>query len=87
MPDRMLVNVEKTVNNYLKKELFGDNTYDSNFDVFATEGGAAAMCYIFNSLVNNKLLNKGDKIAIMTPIFTPYLEIPTLLERWFCRNL
>ena len=80
VPDRMLVNVEKTVNNYLKKELFGDNTYDSNFDVFATEGGAAAMCYIFNSLVNNKLLNKGDKIAIMTPIFTPYLEIPTLPE-------
>ena len=83
VPDRMLVNIEKAVNNYLKKELFGDNIYDANFDVFATEGGAAAMCYIFNSLVNNKLLNKGDKIAIMTPIFTPYLEIPTLPEYEF----
>ena len=36
------------------------------------------MCYIFDSLTSNKLLNKGDKIALMTPIFTPYLEIPHL---------
>ena len=36
------------------------------------------MCYIFDSLEKNHLLNKGDKIALMTPIFTPYLEIPHL---------
>ena len=36
------------------------------------------MCYLFNSLSANKLLHKGDKIALMTPIFTPYLEIPIL---------
>ena len=36
------------------------------------------MCYIFDSLENNHLLNKGDKIALMAPIFTPYLEIPHL---------
>ena len=34
------------------------------------------MCYIFHTLNHNRLLNPGDKIAIATPIFTPYLQIP-----------
>jgi hypothetical protein len=46
--------------------------------VFATEGGTAAMCYIFDSCQINGLLKRGDRIAIMAPIFTPYLEIPRL---------
>ena len=36
------------------------------------------MTYIFNTLKENFLINPGDKIAIGTPIFTPYLDIPTL---------
>ena len=36
------------------------------------------MCYIFDSLQVNHLVNKGDHIALMTPIFTPYIEIPEL---------
>ena len=52
--------------------------YNNDYDVFAVEGGTAAMCYIFDSLLSNKLLNKDDTIALMTPIFTPYLEIPHL---------
>jgi aspartate 4-decarboxylase len=36
------------------------------------------MAYIFNSLKENKILKKGDKIALATPIFTPYIEIPQL---------
>ncbi len=79
-PDRMLLHIETIVNRYLLKELCGDNNYNNEFDVFAVEGGTAAMCYIFDSLSANKLLNKGDKIALMTPIFTPYLEIPHLPE-------
>lgn len=78
VPDRMLVNIEKLVNKYLLKELCGDIKFENNFDVFGVEGGTAAMCYIFDSLEKNHLLNKGDKIALMTPIFTPYLEIPHL---------
>lgn len=34
------------------------------------------MTYIFHTLNHNRLLKPGDKIAIGTPIFTPYLEIP-----------
>lgn len=36
------------------------------------------MCYIFKSLKANRLVKKGDTIALATPIFTPYLEMPEL---------
>lgn len=77
-PDRMLIHIEKIVHDYLIKELCNNENFEDKFDVFGVEGGTAAMCYIFDSLVANKLLNSGDKIALMTPIFTPYLEIPHL---------
>lgn len=78
-PVRMLVNAEKIVRAYLAQEM-GDHApgLGKEFDLFATEGGTAAMCYVFDSLQNNHLLNKGDTIAILTPIFTPYIEIPQL---------
>lgn len=78
IPDRMLMHVEEVVHDYLVQEMGFDNPSMGNFDVFAVEGATAAMCYIFDSLVANKLLSVGDKIAVMVPIFTPYLEIPHL---------
>ena len=36
------------------------------------------MCYVFKSLIENRLLRRGDTIALGTPIFTPYLEMPHL---------
>ena len=77
-PDRILIHIEKIVHDYLMKELCTNKEFNTPFDVFSVEGGTAAMCYIFDSLVANSLLNPGDKIALMTPIFTPYLEIPHL---------
>ena len=77
-PDRMLVHIEKIVKEYLKSEMRYDTEKGGDFNVFAVEGATAAMCYIFDSLIANNLLLKGDKIAIMTPVFTPYLEIPHL---------
>ena len=50
----------------------------AKFDLYPVEGGTAAMCYIFKALKNARLLNAGDTIAIATPIFTPYLEMPHL---------
>ena len=47
-PDRMLIHIEKIVNNYLLKELCGTSEFNGNFDVFGVEGGTAAMCYIFD---------------------------------------
>lgn len=77
-PDRMLIHCEKFVHDYLIQEMKYDIDLGGNIDVFAVEGATAAMCYIFDSLMANELLRKGDKIALMTPIFTPYLEIPHL---------
>jgi aspartate 4-decarboxylase len=56
----------------------GSPSHSGRYDLFATEGGTAAMCYIFDSLVENRLLKEGDKIALGVPVFTPYLEIPEL---------
>jgi aspartate 4-decarboxylase len=38
------------------------------------------MCYTFASLMANGILRRGDTIALGTPIFTPYLEIPELSD-------
>ncbi|MDP4092643.1 MAG: aspartate 4-decarboxylase [Bacillota bacterium] len=78
IPDRMLMNVERAVKNYLSTELYKNNQGSDSFDLFAVEGATAAMCYIFDSLKANELLSPGDRIAVMTPIFTPYLEVPHL---------
>lgn len=80
VPPRMLSSVEKVVREYLVKEMYGGQHAKNDFDVFATEGGTAAMTYIFQSLQLNRLLHAKDKVAIVTPIFTPYLEIPVLPE-------
>ena len=79
-PPRMLVHTEEIVKAYLTQELFGPIKSDGKFSIFATEGGTAAMTYIFQSLCVNNLIRQGDKIAIATPIFSPYLEIPVLAE-------
>jgi aspartate 4-decarboxylase len=42
------------------------------------------MCYVFDTLMHNGLLKKGDTIAMMLPIFTPYIEIARL-ERFSFR--
>src|SRR5437868_12661369 len=36
------------------------------------------MCYTFQSLKSNRILNPGDTIALGVPIFTPYLEMAHL---------
>lgn len=80
VPPRMLTTIEKIVNQYIGEEMYGDLPADHTFDLFATEGGTAAMTYTFQTMFSNGLLKKGDKIAMTTPIFTPYLEIPGLAE-------
>ncbi len=90
VPVRMLAGCERLVHDYLVHEMCGGDaaahahghaqtgTPRGRYDLFAVEGGTAAMCYLFDSLVENGLLKHGDHIALGTPIFTPYLEIPEL---------
>lgn len=78
VPDRILKFTEMIVQDYLAQELCDRRPPKGKYDLFATEGGTAAMCYIFDSLQQNYLLNHGDAIALMVPVFTPYIEIPEL---------
>ena len=75
VPDRMLIHAEQVVHRYLMWAMCGDKPPAGKFDLYAVEGGTAAMCYIFKSLMANRILKKGDTIALGTPIFTPYIEI------------
>ncbi|OOM13898.1 aspartate 4-decarboxylase [Clostridium saccharobutylicum] len=78
VPDRMLTHIEGIVHEYLVQELCYNKPPVGRFNIFAVEGATAAMCYVFDSLIANELLARGDKIALMVPVFTPYLEIPHL---------
>jgi aspartate 4-decarboxylase len=78
VPDRMLVHNERIVQEYLQWAMCGEPRPPGKFDLYAVEGGTAAMCYIFKSLKANRLLHPGDTIALGTPIFTPYLEMTHL---------
>lgn len=80
VPSRCLIHTEKILNMYLEKELYSGAKLADNTNVFPTEGGTSAICYTFNSLKENGLVNLGDKIAINIPIFTPYLQIPELQD-------
>ena len=76
VPDRILTHTEQVVHAYIVQEMCGKRPPEGKYDLFAVEGGTAAMCYIFNSLMENKLIHKGDTVALGAPIFTPYIEIP-----------
>ena len=79
VPDRMLPISEKIAAEFIHKEMVnGYPAFRGKFDLFAVEGGTAAITYLFTTLKENFLLNKGDSIAIGLPIFTPYIEIPEL---------
>lgn len=78
VPDRALVHNEAITHEYLMWAMCAGHRPKAKFDLYPVEGGTAAMCYIFKALKNQRLLNAGDTIAIGTPIFTPYLEMPEL---------
>jgi aspartate 4-decarboxylase len=76
VPDRMLRCTERIVHEFCAQELCAGKPPAGRFDLFAVEGGTAAMCYIFDSLMLNHLMHRGDTIALGVPTFTPYIEIP-----------
>ncbi len=77
-PSRCLTNTEVVLNAFLQKNLYNGVELAGETGVFPTEGGSAAMVYVFGALTHNRLLKPGDQIAIATPIFTPYLQIPSV---------
>ena len=77
-PVRMLAHMERVVLAYLDEELCRGSPPPGRFRLFATEGATAGICYVFQSLLANGLLKRGDRVAVGVPPFTPYLEIPRL---------
>ena len=77
-PSRCLPYTEVILNAYLQSTLYHGVELAGETQVFPTEGGSAAMVYIFDALSHNRLLKAGDQIAIGTPIFTPYMQIPSV---------
>lgn len=67
VPPRMLKISEEIVKHYLVREMIGGYMSSDNIDLFAVEGGTAAMTYIFDSLKQNKILDEGDTVAIGMP--------------------
>ena len=64
VPDRILSSCNAIVHDYLIQEMCNNKPPKGNYELFATEGGTAAMCYIFDSLMQNFLVKRGDKIAL-----------------------
>lgn len=79
-PSRCLPHTEAILNAFLQATLFDGAELSDQTGIFPTEGGSAAMVYIFEALSHNRLLKAGDTIAIATPIFTPYMQIPSVKD-------
>ncbi|HEU5000782.1 MAG TPA: bifunctional aspartate transaminase/aspartate 4-decarboxylase [Lapillicoccus sp.] len=77
-PNRMQPHLEKVAERYVIRFTGSPLDEDHRFHLFATEGGAAAMTYIFTTLQVNELVAPGDAVAVATPTYTPYLQIPVL---------
>lgn len=77
-PDRILQFTQTLVRDYLDEEMGDMAPHKEDYDLFAVEGGTAGMCYAFDSVQANHLMERGDTMALMIPAFTPYLEIPHL---------
>jgi aspartate 4-decarboxylase len=86
-PPRIQNFLEPVLTEYFEKKIYRpkkplkevcNNVLKLKVKIMPTEGAAAAILYAFNSLKYNGLVKPGDSIAVMTPIFSPYLEIPAL---------
>ena len=75
VPGRMLRCCERIVHEFIAREMCDGRPPAGRYDLFAVEGGTAAMCYLFDTLMQNELLHRGDTIALAVPTFTPYIEI------------
>lgn len=82
-PTPALRHVEAVLERYLTRLVDCEEAPLGTYRLFATEGGAAAMAYVFNTLRESRLIQPGDAIALATPIFTPYLQIPVLEDFGF----
>lgn len=75
---RMLPHAERIVHGYLLRELCAGQPPAGRFELFAVEGATAAMGYVFDSLLHNGLLARGDAVAVLQPIPPACAELAAL---------
>lgn len=73
-PVCMLCHAERAVRAYLESEGVAARRRAA-LRLFAVEGATAGIRYLFDALIANRLLRRGDRIALATPIFSPYVEL------------
>lgn len=68
-PPRCLRLIDGVLAEYVKRDVCGGSIAgDVPLDVFPTEGGTAAMTYLFETLSSNCLLRPGDKVRSVLPL-------------------
>lgn len=82
-PTRMLHHVELVLEQYTVVVTGMPPGPPGRLRLFGTEGGAAAMADVFRTLRENHIVGDGEAIAIATPIFSPYVQIPVLEDFGF----
>ena len=80
-PPRMLAHTEEIVKAYLTQEMFGTQPRAGEFSVFATEGGTAAMAYIFQSLRANGLVKPGD-LKSKAETNNPFADVGRMIRQF-----
>ena len=81
-PVRMLAQAERVVRAYLEAQGVATRRRAA-LRLFAVEGATAGICYCFDALIANRLLQRGDRIALAAPIFSPYVELVRDVLRGF----
>lgn len=80
-PSRVQEFVQPILTEFFEKVIYKTGkSLKNKIKVFPTEGSTAAILYVLNSLKYNAIVIPGDSIAVLTPIYSPYLEIAGLLN-------
>ncbi len=82
VPDRILHFTELIVQDYLAQEMCDRRPPKGTFDLFATEGNGGHVLSV-RFTAREFPIEPGDAIALMIPVFTPYIEIPQLRRYQF----
>jgi aspartate 4-decarboxylase len=82
-PERVLSHCEQVVRAFFAQRLCAGQPPAGRFDVFATDGGRVALTHIVQTLLANRLLAAGDRVAVGSSVLLPYVEFPQLTAYGF----
>lgn len=85
-PSRIQNFAEPVLTKFLQEIVYRPNKVFGRVSLMPTEGVASAVVNILNSLKYNNVVVPGDTIAVMTPVFSQYLDIP-LLENYSLKQV